>query len=98
KAAVTLLDPAGFRRAYSHCRACREGFCPWDAVLGLGASDATPAAREGTCMAGAIDAFGQVAFALARMSGLRLSEAPVRRPAQAAGADIGRRLAGGETF
>jgi hypothetical protein len=85
-------------RAYYHCRACRAGFCPRDAVLDLDASDATPAAREVLSTAGAMEAFGQAAAVLARMAGLRLSEATLRRTCEAAGADIGRRLAEGETF
>jgi hypothetical protein len=98
KATVSLLGPVRLERAYYHCRACRAGSCPWDDVLDLDASDVTPAAREVLSLAGAVDAFGQAATVLARMAGLRLSEATVRRTCEAAGADIGRRLAGGETF
>jgi hypothetical protein len=98
KATVSLLGPVRLERAYYHCRACRAGSCPRDATLDLDASDVTPAAREALSLAGAVDAFGQAANLLARMSGLRLSEATVRRTCEAAGADIGRRLAAGETF
>ncbi len=49
-------------------------------------------------MAGAVEAFGQAATFLKRMSGLRLSESSVQRTSEAVGQDIRRRLAAGETF
>jgi hypothetical protein len=98
KTAVSLLGPVRLERAYYHCKTCRAGFCPWDDVLDLDSSDTTPAAREVVSMAGAVEAFGPAATVLARMSGLRLSESTVQRTSEAVGADIGRRLARGETF
>jgi hypothetical protein len=93
-----LLGLVRLRRAYYHCKACRSGFCPWDEVLDLDSSDITPAAREVVSMAGAVEAFGQAATFLKRMSGVRLSESSVQRTSEAVGADIGQRLAAGETF
>jgi hypothetical protein len=98
KTTVSLLGLVRLRRAYYHCKACRSGFCPWDEVLDLDNSDATPAAREVASMAGAVEAFGQAAALLKRMSGVRLSESSVQRASEATGADIGRRLAAGESF
>lgn len=98
KTTVSLLGPVRLRRAYYHCKTCRSGFCPWDEVLDLDASDTTPAAREVVSMAGAVEAFGQAAAFLERMSGVRLSESSVQRTSEAVGADIGRRLDRGETF
>ena len=98
KTTVSLLGPIRLRRAYYHCKACRSGFCPWDEVLDLDNSDTTPAAREVASMAGAVEAFGQAATFLNRMSGVQLSESSVQRTSEAVGADIGRRLAAGETF
>jgi hypothetical protein len=94
-----LLGPIEVERAYYHCKACRRGFHPHDAVLGLDAADATPGAREAIALAGAVDAFGPAAeVLLERMAGLRVSESTVRRTAEAAGADVGRRLEAGEVF
>jgi hypothetical protein len=67
-------------------------------LLDLDSSDTTPAAREVVSMAGAVEAFGQAATFLERMSGVRLSASSVQRTAEAVGADIGQRLAHGETF
>ena len=98
KTASGLLGPIRLRRAYYHCKTCRSGFCPWDQVLDLDSSGTTPAAREVMSLAGAVEAFGQAASFLRRMSGLRRSESSVQRTAEAVGADLGRRLARGETF
>jgi hypothetical protein len=99
KATVSLVGSIRIERAYYHCRSCHQGFCPWDAVLDLTAADVSPGAREVVSMAGAVDSFGQAAVALlTRMAGLRLSESTVQRTAEAVGADVGRRLADGETF
>ena len=98
KVLTGLLGSLRLTRAYYHCRACRKGFCPADAVLDLDAQDNTPAAREVISLAGAVEAFGQAATLLARMSGLRTSESTVQRTSEAAGADVGRRLARKETF
>lgn len=98
KTLTSLLGPIRFERAYYHCRSCHAGFCPWDEDLDLDASDATPAARELICLAGATEAFGQAPRLLNRMAGLRLSESSVQRISEAAGAEIGERLARGETF
>jgi hypothetical protein len=98
KTVVSLLGPLSIKRAYYHCKSCHAGYCPWDDVLDLDSSDTTPAAREVVSMAGAVEAFGQAATFLERMSGVRLSASSVQRTAEAVGADIGRRLAHGETF
>jgi len=95
-----LLGPIRLKRPYYHCKACRRGFHPGDAMLGLAAAAAaTPAAREAIALAGAVDAFGPAAeVLLERMAGLRVSASTARRTAEAVGADIGRRLAEGEVF
>jgi len=94
-----LLGPIRLNRPYYHCKACRRGFHPGDAMLGLDAAAATPAAREAIALAGAVDAFGPAAeVLLERMAGLRVSASTARRTAEAVGADIGRRLAEGEVF
>jgi hypothetical protein len=99
KGVVSLLGYIRLQRAYYHCKSCRTGFCPWDGVLDLSASDTTPAATEVVSMAGALGAFGQAAeLVLSRMAGLRLSESTVQRVAESVGTDIGERLSEEETF
>jgi len=91
---VSLLGNIRGDRAYYHCKSCRKGFCPGDAMLGVSRSDATPAATEVVSMAGVLGAFAQAAeMVLTRMCGLRLSESTVQRLTENVGADLGQRLA-----
>jgi hypothetical protein len=86
-------------RAYYHCRSCGTGSVPWDEALGLSRQALTPGARELVCIAGAVDSFAEAAdVVLKKMAGLRVSESTVERTSEAAGHEIGRRLAAGETF
>ncbi len=86
-------------RAYYHCRSCGTGTVPWDQALGLSRQALTPGARELVCIAGAVDSFAEAAdVVLRKMAGLRVSESTVERTSEAAGHDIGRPLAAGETF
>lgn len=51
------------------------------------------------CLAGALDSFAEAStVVLRKMTGLVVSESTVERTSEAVGADIGQRLAGGETF
>ncbi|MEO7117015.1 MAG: ISKra4 family transposase [Caldimonas sp.] len=86
-------------RAYYHCRSCGQGVFPWDAILGLSPQKLTPGAKELVCVAGAVDSFGEAAdVVLKKLAGLRVSESTVERTSEAAGHDVGRRIAAGETF
>jgi hypothetical protein len=98
KTIVGLLGPIRVGRAYYHCPHCHTGAVPWDDVLGLSAEALTPAAREAVCLAGALSAFAEAAAVLPKLAGLRVSESTVERVAEAAGREVGRRLAAGETF
>jgi hypothetical protein len=99
KTVLSLVGTFALERAYYHCRACGRGTVPWDEALGLSRQALTPGARELVSIAGAVDSFGEAAeVVLRKMSGLRVSESTVERTSEAAGGDIGRRLAGGETF
>ena len=99
KGLVSLLGSVRAERAYYHCKSCHKGFCPGDAILGLNNSDATPAATEVVSMAGALGGFAQAAeMVLTQMSGLKLSESTVQRLTEHVGADVGQRLADGQTF
>jgi hypothetical protein len=86
-------------RAYYHCRECGTGTIPRDQALGLTRQALTPGAREAVGIAGAVDSFAEAAtVVLRKLSGLRVSESTAERTCEAAGRDIGRRLAAGETF
>jgi hypothetical protein len=99
KTFVSLLGEIRLERAYYHCPRCHAGFVPWDEALRLSADALTPGAREVTCLAGILSSFaeGSVA-ALPKLTGLRLGESTVERATEAAGRDVGARLAGGEVF
>jgi hypothetical protein len=86
-------------RAYYHCRSCGAGSVPWDQALGLSRRALTPGAKELVCLAGAVDSFGEAAdVVLRKLAALHVSESTVERASEAAGHDIGRRVAAGETF
>lgn len=86
-------------RAYYHCSRCGRGVFPRDQTLGLDGSDLTRGAQEVVALAAAADSFAVAADTLLRkMSGVRTSAATVRRVAEAAGEDLGRRLSAGAVF
>jgi hypothetical protein len=67
--------------------------------LRLAVEALTPAAREAACLAGALTGFAEAAgVTLPKLAGLRLAESTVERATEAAGWDIGERLAAGQTF
>ena len=94
-----MLGPIRPGRAYYHCPHCHRGHCPGDAALGLGPGDLTPGAAQAVGLAGVIVGFAEAADeVLTRLAGLRVSESTAQRTTEAAGQELGRRLAAGETF
>jgi hypothetical protein len=68
-------------------------------VLGLTPGDLTPGAAQAVSLCGTIVSFAEAAEeVLSRLAGLKVSEATVQRTTEAAGQELGRRLAAGETF
>lgn len=99
KTFVSLLGEVPLQRAYYHCPHCHAGFVPWDQTLRLSADALTPGTREVTCLVGILSSFAEGSTtALPKLTGLRLSESTVERTTEAAGQDIGARLANGEVF
>lgn len=93
------MGPFALERAYYHCRGCGAGTIPWDRTLGLTRQALTPGARQAVALAGAVDSFAEAAsVVLRKLSGLRVSESTAERTCEAAGREIGRRQAAGETF
>jgi hypothetical protein len=94
-----LLGDIRCERAYYHCRACGQGYFPWETTLRLSALRLTPAAQEITTLAGVQESFGKAAGrTLTKLAGLRLSESTVERTTEAAGAHLGARLQQGAVF
>lgn len=96
---MTAVGEVAVTRPYYYCPHCRAGHSPRDAALGLTAADLTRGAAELAALAGALSSFGEAAEkTLPKLAGLRVSESTVERTAERAGADVGRRLAAGDTF
>ena len=97
---MSWLGAVSVERAYYHCRHCRAGHCPRDGRLGLGAADLSPGAEQAVTLAGTLGvSFAEAAQkVLPRLAGLRVAESTVERTTERVGAELGRRLAAGETF
>ena len=86
-------------RAYDHGPHCHAGTGPTDAVLRRPGAAPSPAAYEVACLAGMLCSFAEAAAVTRpKRAGLRLGGSTVERAAESAGAEVGRRLAAGETF
>jgi len=96
---VSLLGLLRLSRGYYHCRRCRHGQFPWDAVLRLRAQRLSPGAEEVACLAGIQESFGKAAGrTLRKLAGIDLSESTVERTTEAAGARLGEQLQAGTVF
>jgi hypothetical protein len=99
KTAQSMVGTFPLDRAYYHGRSCGAGTAPWDEALGLSRRALTPGAKELVGLAGAVGSFGEAAeVVLKKLAALHVSESTVERASEAAGDDIGRRVAAGETF
>jgi hypothetical protein len=96
---VSLTGDICLSRPYYHCKHCRAGIWPWDAILCLSPERLTPAAQEVTTLAGIGNSFGKAADrVLEKLAGLNLSESTVERTTEAAGERLGAQLDAGATF
>ena len=99
KSFVSLVGTIDLDRAYYHCPDCHQGAVPWDETLRLSSDSLTPAAREVVSLTGLLTSFAEGGTAaLPKLTGLHLSESTVERTTEAAGRDVGARLANGEVF
>jgi hypothetical protein len=97
---MTMLGVTPVERAYYYCRHCHAGHCPRDAALRLSASGLSPGAEQAVTLAGTLGvSFAEAAVKiLPRLAGLRVAESTVERTTERVGAELGRRLAAGQTF
>ncbi|HET9081646.1 MAG TPA: ISKra4 family transposase [Trebonia sp.] len=87
KTITTVLGAVTLRRAWYHCPACRRGFAPRDAQLGLLPAGAlSPGLAEMTALAGAETSFARAAGLIAGLAGITVSARTVERSAEASGA------------
>jgi len=96
---VSALGEVRYERAYYYCRHCGHGSSPADATLHVDGAELTPAARELVALAGTLSSFAEAAEkVLPRLAGVRVSESTAERATEAAGTELGERLARGEVF
>jgi hypothetical protein len=96
---VSAVGEVRYERAYYYCRHCGSGASPADATLHVDRAELTPAARELVALAGTLSSFAEAAEkVLPRLAAVRVSESTAERTTEAAGADLGERLAAGQVF
>lgn len=88
KSFVSVLGPLRLERAYYHCAACGQGFCPRDRVLGLEGSSLSPAVTRMTAAVGALVSFQEGSELLKELAGVDVEAKQVERTAEALGAEI----------
>jgi hypothetical protein len=82
----TVLGPVTLNRAWYHCAACKHGFAPRDAELGIAGASLSPGLAAMNDRAAAAGPFAQAAGLLADLAGVRLDVKRVERAAEASGA------------
>jgi len=84
----TALGPVTLRRAWYHCAACRHGFAPRDAELGVAGTSLSPGLTAMNDKAAAAGPFAGAAGLLEDLAGVRLTAKRVERAAEASGAAV----------
>jgi hypothetical protein len=83
---TTVLGPVRVARAWYHCGACRHGFAPRDAELGVAGAAQSPGLAEMIARAGAEVPFGTAAALIKDLAGITVSTKTAERAAEASGA------------
>jgi hypothetical protein len=84
----TVLGPVTLTRAWYHCAACRHGFAPRDAELGVAGVSMSPGLAAMTDQAAAAVPFAQAAGLLEDLAGVWLTVKRTERAAEASGAGL----------
>jgi len=82
----TVLGPVTVTRAWYHCAACKHGFAPRDAELGVEGTSMSPGLAAMNDKAAAAVPFAQAAGLLEDLAGVRLTAGRAGRAAEASGA------------
>ena len=85
KTFTTALGPLPLMRAYYHCAACAQGFCPRDRALGLAGASLSPAVTRMVGTAAALVSFAESSELLGALAGLPVPVKQVERTAEALG-------------
>lgn len=82
---LTVLGPLSLGRAYYHCAACGQGFCPRDRALGIEAAPMSPGVQRMIGVVGAAVSFAEGADLLQELAGLAVPVRQVERYAERLG-------------
>jgi len=82
----TVLGPVTLTRAWYHCAACKHGFAPRDAELGVAGQSMSPGLSAMNDTAAATGPFAKAAGLLEDLAGVSLTVKRVERAAEASGA------------
>jgi len=85
----TVLGPVALTRAWYHCEACKHGFAPRDAELGVAGVSLSPGLAVMNDKAAAAAPFAKAAGLLEDLAGVHLTVKRVERAAEASGAAQG---------
>jgi hypothetical protein len=91
----TVLGPVTIRRSWYHCAACRHGFAPRDAELGIAGQGMSPGLRKMTARAAAAVPFAAAARLVGELAGITLSGKRAGRRAEADGNAAAARISAG---
>jgi hypothetical protein len=98
-AALSLVGPVHYRRAYYLCRCCGHGLFPFDQEAGFTRRHLSPALERVATLAGTVaDSFEKGAELLDEMAGVRLGESTVERTTEEAGQRLADAVAAGATL
>src|SRR5205085_4284034 len=84
----SALGPLKLERAYYHCSACGQGFCPRDRQLGLEDTSLSPAVTRMVATVGALVSFEEGSQLLNELAGIPVNAKQVERAAEALGEEI----------
>ena|ERR1019366_8421291 len=87
----SVLGELKLERAYYHCPACSNGFCPRDRLLGVGNTCLSPAVLRMIGTVGAMVSFQEGSQLLEELAGLKVDASQVERNAEAQDQRIVRR-------
>jgi hypothetical protein len=84
----SLLGELKLERAYYHCSACGEGFCPRDRALGVEGTSLSPAVQRMVGTVGAMLSFQEGSELLRELADVPVDPKQVERIAEGLGAEI----------
>ena len=84
----SVLGLVTLERAYYHCGACGEGFCPRDRELGLEGGSLTPGVMRMVGKVGAMVSFEEGHELLGELAGVNVSTKHVERAAESLGREV----------